>query len=230
LGAGAGADFAAAGCAADIAEGGMSFIAGLAGGGAGGFSGAGGGAAFSAAAGFASSSAMMRRIDARISSIEGSWTFAGCVISDSTSKPFYTKRHRIRWFRICRPEFSSIEPDLSPDQATFRWIALGPISPHGNQTTRSKRDKKAARIVLLPSKRYVMAIIDCKQTPVILIESEPRIMRFCWTRLLHAKGPPRDQNTGRPFSRRRFGVSDANATPQRPSGVRTPAQLSRTCW
>jgi hypothetical protein len=34
---------------------------------------------------------MMRRIDARISSIEGSWTFAGCVISDSTSKPFYTK-------------------------------------------------------------------------------------------------------------------------------------------
>jgi hypothetical protein len=28
---------------------------------------------------------MMRRIDAKISSIEGSWTFAGCVISDSTS-------------------------------------------------------------------------------------------------------------------------------------------------
>jgi hypothetical protein len=27
----------------------------------------------------------MRRIDAKISSIEGSWTFAGCVISDSTS-------------------------------------------------------------------------------------------------------------------------------------------------
>ena len=48
-------------------------------------------AGFSAAAGLASSSAMMRRIDARISSIEGSWTFAGCVISDSTSKPFYTK-------------------------------------------------------------------------------------------------------------------------------------------
>jgi hypothetical protein len=38
-----------------------------------------------ATAGFASSSAMMRRIDARISSIEGSWTFAGCVISHSTS-------------------------------------------------------------------------------------------------------------------------------------------------
>jgi hypothetical protein len=48
-------------------------------------------AGFSATGGLASSSAMMRRIDARISSIEGSWTFAGCVISDSTSKPFYTK-------------------------------------------------------------------------------------------------------------------------------------------
>jgi hypothetical protein len=56
---------------------------------AGGFSGfaaAGAGlAGFSAAAGLASSSAMMRRIDAKISSIEGSWTFAGCVMSDSTS-------------------------------------------------------------------------------------------------------------------------------------------------
>ncbi|WP_257165242.1 hypothetical protein [Bradyrhizobium sp. SRS-191] len=44
-----------------------------------------GAAAFSAAGGLASSSAMIRRIDARISSMEGSWTFAGCVISDSKS-------------------------------------------------------------------------------------------------------------------------------------------------
>jgi hypothetical protein len=41
---------------------------------------------------------MMRRIEARISSIEGSWTFAGCVISDSTSStlsraPSYTSAH-----------------------------------------------------------------------------------------------------------------------------------------
>ena len=36
------------------------------------------------AAGFASSSEMMRLIDARISSIEGSCVLAGCVISDST--------------------------------------------------------------------------------------------------------------------------------------------------
>jgi hypothetical protein len=68
----------------------MSVITGLAAGAAAaGFSGFTGAATgledFSAAVGFASSSAMMRRIDAKISSIEGSWTLAGCVISDSTS-------------------------------------------------------------------------------------------------------------------------------------------------
>src|SRR4051794_34448512 len=81
------------------ADGGISFIAGLAGasglaatGRLTGFStGLSANAGFSAEAGLASSSAIMRRIDARISSIEGSWTFAGCVISDSTSKPNYTK-------------------------------------------------------------------------------------------------------------------------------------------
>jgi hypothetical protein len=44
-------------------------------------------------AGLASSSAMMRRIDARISSIEGSWTFAGCVIPDSTSSTPFSVLH-----------------------------------------------------------------------------------------------------------------------------------------
>ncbi len=79
-GAGAAAAGALAGCAAGIADGGMSFIAGLAGGTA-----AADAAAAALSPGLASSSAMMRRIDAKISSIEGSWTFAGCVISDSTS-------------------------------------------------------------------------------------------------------------------------------------------------
>jgi hypothetical protein len=89
---GGAAIFAASACAAGMADGGMSFITGAlaAGGAAAGFSGfagvaVAGLAGFSAAGGFASSSAMMRRIDAKISSIEGSWTFAGCVISDSTS-------------------------------------------------------------------------------------------------------------------------------------------------
>ncbi|WP_315730059.1 MULTISPECIES: hypothetical protein [unclassified Bradyrhizobium] len=84
----------------------MSFIAGL----GAGFSAFGGGAAaaatgFSAADGLASSSAMMRRIDARISSIEGSCTFAGCVISDSKSSTpshasSYPKHRKIRRLRI----------------------------------------------------------------------------------------------------------------------------------
>jgi hypothetical protein len=69
----------------------------------------------------ASSSAMMRRMDAKISSMEGSWTFAGCVISDSTSSTpshaFYTNQDRICRFQICRLGFSSHKPDLSPDQA-----------------------------------------------------------------------------------------------------------------
>jgi hypothetical protein len=54
---------------------------------------------------------MIRRIDARISSIEGSWTFAGCVISDSTSSTpsyaSYTKQGSIGWFRLRWPDFHS---------------------------------------------------------------------------------------------------------------------------
>jgi hypothetical protein len=157
---------------ADVADGGMSFITGLAGGGAAGFSGAGGVAAFSAAAGFASSSAMMRRIDARISSIEGSWTFAGCVISDSTSNTFYTKRQRIRWFRMCRPEFSTIAPDLSPDQATPMNRA-GPRFPSRQPNDAAKTSQKRRESLCRPNKRYVMATIDCKQASPVLSESEP---------------------------------------------------------
>jgi hypothetical protein len=59
-----------------------------AGGGAGALAAGGGGAGAAAAAfdsGFTSSSAMMRRIDARISSIEGSCDFAGCVMIQSTA-------------------------------------------------------------------------------------------------------------------------------------------------
>jgi hypothetical protein len=108
-----------------MADGGMSAMTGAlagslaAGGGTAGFSGGlawtGGLGGFSAAAGgLASSSAMMRRIDARISSIEGSWTFAGCVIADSTSSTplhaFYIKHDRICRFRMCRPGFFIAQP------------------------------------------------------------------------------------------------------------------------
>jgi hypothetical protein len=117
-----------------MADGGMSFITGLAAGAvAAGFSGfAGAGLeGFSAAVGFASSSAMMRRIDAKISSIEGSWTFAGCVISDSTSSTpsyaFYTKQDRICRFRICRPGFPSHQPTCP--QIKRRSMARAGFSP-----------------------------------------------------------------------------------------------------
>ena len=124
-GGGGAAFLSAAALAAELFDGGMSAIAGL-GGGAAGFGGAAGLAGFSAAGdlasaadglasppggllspagGLASSSAMIRRIDARISSIEGSWTFAGCVISNSKSSTpshalFYTKHDGIGRFRL----------------------------------------------------------------------------------------------------------------------------------
>src|ERR1700754_2086277 len=113
--------FATAALAAGIADGGISFMTGVltAGAGAGffGFSIATQPGRFSTTGGFASSSAMMRRIDAKISSIEGSWTFAGCVISDSTSSTpsyaFYTKPDRNWPLRICRLGFLTRKSDLS---------------------------------------------------------------------------------------------------------------------
>jgi hypothetical protein len=74
----------------------------------------------------------MRRIDARISSIEGSWTFAGCVISDSTSKPSYLHQAMGESpVPNLQAGFSSHQPDLSPDQARSMHRA-GP-RPHGDQ-------------------------------------------------------------------------------------------------
>jgi hypothetical protein len=99
----------------------MSFMTGGLAGGGSAFCGARVLAAFSAPGGFASSSEMMRRIDARISSIEGSWTFAGCVMPDSTSLTpsyaFYISQDRMCRFPMCGLRFSSHKPDLSPDQA-----------------------------------------------------------------------------------------------------------------
>jgi hypothetical protein len=90
----------------------------------------------------ASSSAMMRRIDARISSMEGSWTFAGCVISDSKSstpsRRCLTPREDGLWcFLRHGSGFSSRQSALSPDQA-----ALGPIhAPARPPLAASKRRK-----------------------------------------------------------------------------------------
>ena len=111
-----------------------------------------------------SSSEIIRRIDARISSIEGSWTFAGCVISDSTSKPSYTKPRRIRRFRICRPGFSSPQARLVP-RSTPPDSSRGADSPKTQPDNSAEDAKKAARIALLIRERYVRGTIDCKRAP-----------------------------------------------------------------
>jgi hypothetical protein len=85
---------------------------------------------------------MMRRIDAKISSIEGSWTFAGCVISDSTSSTpshaFYTEHDKIYRFRIRSQGFSSHNPDLSPDQAPLDTSRGIPALAQGTEASRPK--------------------------------------------------------------------------------------------
>jgi hypothetical protein len=95
-------------------------------------------AGFSGTGGFASSSAMIRRIDARISSMEGSWTFAGCVISDSTSATpsralFYTGHDRGCRFQMRTPSISSRAPDLSHVRAQHHQIHAGPVPRSGVQ-------------------------------------------------------------------------------------------------
>ena len=113
--------------------------------------------AFSAPAGFASSSAMMRRIDARISSIEGSWTFAGCVISDPTSSTpsyaFYTKQDRICRFRIGRPGFPSHQPTCPQikRRSMARAAAFSPLPRH--RSAARLKDVNTPRIALLPPRK-----------------------------------------------------------------------------
>ena len=164
-----------------MVDGGMSFITGAFAAGAAGFAGATGAAGFSAAAGFASSSAMMRRIDARISSIEGSWTFAGCVISDSKSSTpshalSYTKHHGIGRFRLCGLRDLRRRPDLSPDQHGANRRAAPPRSGHRSVMARTHARHESLDCLC---KGYVMAINDCKQRPVPRADSHRAIAALC---------------------------------------------------
>src|SRR6478752_9195920 len=109
---------------------------------------------------------MMRRIEARISSIEGSVTFAGCVISDSTSSTpshalFYIKPDKICRFRICGLGFSSHKPDLSPDQAPSNR-QRGPAPAQGFEAARPL-SAVLRESPCCPPETYVIATIDCKQ-------------------------------------------------------------------
>jgi hypothetical protein len=212
LTAGAGG-FATTACAAGVADAGTSFITGaLAAGAAGGFAGAAAEPGFSAAGGLASSSAMMRRIDARISSIEGSWTFAGCVISDSTSSTpshaFYTKHDRILPIPDAQAGIFTAQPDLSPDQAPLD-TSRG-IPPLLKATKRRVlRTPDAARIALLPPGKVCHGNNRLQATRGHMI------------RQIMPSGESRSSALDDPE-----GVSGYGD--QRPSGMRTPYQLSRT--
>jgi hypothetical protein len=95
--------------------------------------------------------------------MEGSWTFAGCVISDSTSstpshalhtEQFYTKRGQDLPVPDMQAGFSSHKPDLSPDQAP-RGSRAGFCPSRGHRSVADEPNQAAAisdaaRIALLP--------------------------------------------------------------------------------
>jgi hypothetical protein len=158
-----GAGFSAAGFAGATLDGGMSVMAC-------GFDGVAGAAAFSglaasAGGGFASSSAMMRRIEARISSIEGSVTFAGCVISDSTSSTpshalFYTKHGRIGRFRNGRPVIFVAAARLVPrSRLNVQRCAPAPALKHYAHDINAGPNRPASFW-----QGYVRDFDDCKQS------------------------------------------------------------------
>jgi hypothetical protein len=129
---------------------------------------------------FVSSSAMMRRIDARISSIEGSWTFAGWVMSGSTSsRPLLTPPRNVG------------------AQAVVRMGSTGSINRR-RLTSQSRRHRETgyARIALL-------TITKGMSPPQTIASNGPQTAPF------HA-------------------IHGVRRGDQRPSGVRTPIQLSRT--
>jgi len=171
-GAGGGGALAAAACAAGIADGGMSFITGGFAGGAAaaGFSGlavSAGLVGFSAVAGSSKKTAMMRRIDARISYIEGSWTFAGCVISDSTSSTpssaFYTKQGRILPVPDMRARIFVAQARLVPRSNTARRIARMMAPPAAPKRRASMGSDQGCESPCCLKERYVRATNDCKQ-------------------------------------------------------------------
>jgi hypothetical protein len=114
---------------------------------------------------------MMRRIDAKISSMEGSWTFAGCVISDSTSATpsralFYTRHDRGRRFAMRKPSISSRRARTCPKvRALHDDIHAGPVPRSGVQHASRRAAVDTHESFSFFDKGYVMASRDCKQSP-----------------------------------------------------------------
>ena len=194
-----------------------------------GFARAAGAAAFSATGGFASSSAMMRRIDAKISSIEGSWTFAGCVISElhiiNALAAFYTKQDGDLPVPDMQAGIYHRSSLTCPQiKASRNRREPCPCSGHPSVACPQKYQMRRESLCCL-EQAYVRPTIDCKQRPA-RDSSEPAFAR-----------QPRgiDQtiarasvmcSTDRPARSARVGRSGHRHLP---SGVRTPTQLSRTC-
>jgi hypothetical protein len=109
---------------------------------------------------------MIRRIDARISSIEGSWTFAGCVISDSKSSTpshalFYTRRDGKCRLRIRGPRDFIAPARLVPNSSAARILArFRPAAARGHPGVAPHAGHESLCCLC---KGYVMAINDCKQ-------------------------------------------------------------------
>jgi hypothetical protein len=101
---------------------------------------------------------MMRRIEARISSIEGSWTLAACVISDSRSS---TRSHHVVLHQrdgICRFQVRAAgdftaQPHSSPDQASLDAICASPPPLVQEQRSSTASELLATRIAPLPKQR-----------------------------------------------------------------------------
>jgi len=83
--------------------------------------------------------------------MEGSWTFAGCVIPDSKSSTpshalFYTKHDWIGRFRLRGLRDFRHKPDLSPDQAHANQRAAPPCSGHRNVMGRLSHARATNRL------------------------------------------------------------------------------------
>jgi hypothetical protein len=173
----------------------------------------------------ASSSAMMRRIDARISSIEGSWTFAGCVISDSTSSTpshaFYTKHDRILPIPDVQAGIFTAQPDLSPDQAPLD-TSRGIPPLQGNQASHPNDAGCGANRSATYDKG--MSWQQSIASKALAHESPKHALRQTRRPGRATRGPVTGSaRLGAPDDRYVGGYGD-----QRPSGTRTPYQLSRT--
>jgi hypothetical protein len=141
---------------------------------------------------------MMRRIEARISSIEGSVTFAGCVISDSTSSTpshalFYTKQGGIGRFRNGGPGIFIAAARLVPRSRLNVWPRALPPALKLNAYGMNAR-------------RIDPHLLGKAMSGILMIASKAPVGL--------------GNRQGRPYG----------CGTQRPSGVRTPAQLSRTWW